>query len=83
MERAHEALNRLMEAIAYHAPPDLVWQAEAWARVVREALRQGEEALRSLEAAQARERHYRAVEERMRHALALIELEARRGRGEG
>lgn len=76
----HEALNQMLELICYHAPPEEWWRAEAWARTIREALREGERAKAALEAATARERSLRAAEERMRKALAIIELEASRAR---
>ena len=67
--RAEEALNRLVEALTYHAPPELAWQAECWVDDIRAAIREGEGACRALEAALARERRMAQEVERLRAVL--------------
>ena len=67
--RAEEALAHLAEAVGYYCPPGLVLEAEKWLDDLREALREGAEASRALEASLARERRLSQEVERLRGAL--------------
>ncbi len=67
--RAEEALAHLAEAVGYYCPPELVLEAEKWLDDLREALREGVEASRALEACRARERRLAQEVERLRGAF--------------
>jgi hypothetical protein len=80
-DRARE-LMRQLAAVAYeYVPPDAWGLLHETLRCVEELARAHEAAIRSLEAAMARERRYRERESAMERALLLIQEEARRARG--
>lgn len=64
-----EALTRLLELLFYYASSEVAWETDRLVQEIREALRQGEEARRALEAAFAREAALRETLRQARDAL--------------
>ena len=79
-ERVRHAVQRLAQAAYTYAPPEAWEAAEEAERTVAEFLRAHEQAVRSLEAALARERRLLEAVHLLEAALTNIQEEARRAR---